>query len=357
MAEAGADGTSRASPARRLLARGPLGVLSQGLSSVSNLVLGLSIARASSPGEYGAWAVGYTAYAISLHLNRATASTPLILTGDAGGKASRKDVSGSMGAATLVGLLGGALMLAIALLLSGSSSALAIAFLGFGVGLPLLLLNDMLRYVNFRNATPGGAALMDLVWLLVQVGGLVLLERSGHMSVLTGTLGWTLGAAIALAIGLARLRVLPGVQATRSFLREQRGVSARLVVDSLLTAGSTYLVPSVVAAISGLAAAGALRAGQTLMGGVSIMVMGLTPVLTLESRRALSRGMRPVGIMWRWTMLMAAASAVYGIGDPADPGLPRPRSSPARAGRVPPCCCSRWCCSGSAGATTPRARC
>ncbi len=304
---------TEARPVRRLLLRGPLGVLSQGLSSVSNLVLGLSIARASTPAEYGAWAVAYTGYAVSLHFTRAVASTPLMLTGDASRRVSSKDVSGGLGASILVGLLGGTVMLVIAAAVMGASQSLAIAFLSFGLGLPLLLFNDMLRYVFFRDARPAGAALMDLVWLVTQGLGLVYLERTNQLSLASGTIGWVVAATVATGVGLAWLRVLPRLRSTRDFLREQRGVSARLVIDSSLTAVSSYLVPSMVAAISGLAAAGALRAGQTLMGGVSIVVMGLTPVLTLESRRALERGLRGTSIMWRWSLVLGVVSGLYGI--------------------------------------------
>lgn len=294
--------------------RGSLAVASQALSSLSNLAFGVSIARSTSPTEYGAWGIGFSVYAIALHLTRATASTPLMLSGQADEVADECAIRGSMGSALGLGIAMGAPLIVVGAILRLNFPTLGLMLILFGIGLPSLLLNDLLRYVFFRNDRPGGAVFMDATWLSLQIGAVVILELGGSMTLTTGTISWIAASAIGIAAGACLLRITPTVAATIAFVRNNRSTSGRLIVDSLLTAGSTYLVPIVVAGISGLAAAGALRAGQTLMGGVNIIIMGLTPVLTLEARRRLARGSSAMGIMLRWSLFLAAFSAIYGIG-------------------------------------------
>ena len=296
---------------RGLLTRGPLGVASQALNSLSNLLVAVAVARVATPSEYGAWALGYTAYVITLHLTRAVASTPLMLSGDASQTVGRPEASGGTATASLMGLAAGGVLVGIAAA-TGFDQPLTESLLVFAGVLPLLLGHDVLRNVCFRDGRAGTAALLDLTWIVVQVGGTVVLSHYGALSVMTGTLAWAAGALVSAGWGIVALHIRLHPWLVRDFLRRERHVSARLMIDSGLAAGSSYLAPVLVAMISGLAATGALRAGQTLMGGISIVVMGLTPVLTLESRRSLQQGVRPRSIVLRWSAFIAAASAIYG---------------------------------------------
>ena len=88
---------------------------------------------------------------------------------------------------------------------------------------------------------------------------------------------------------------------------------AVLFADAILVTLSTNALPLVVASVSGLAAAGALRAAQTLMGGIGLVTAGLTPTMTVESVRSLDSGGDAYALLWRWCLIIGAAAGAYGV--------------------------------------------
>ena len=57
--------------------------------------------------------------------------------------------------------------------------AVGAAFMALGAAMPGLLVLDMARYLGFAAGNAARAAVLDIVWLVVQVGVTVALIRAG----------------------------------------------------------------------------------------------------------------------------------------------------------------------------------
>jgi len=290
-----------------LVKKGLWGVISQGLNSVGNVALAVMVARQSSVTEFGAWSTAYIGYLLAISVVRALASTPQLLNTDE--KADRDvDIQGSLSLAAGIALASSLAMGLIALL----APALRTASLAFACVIPFALLQDSYRYVFFGRREAFSAARVDFVWTGSQAVGFSLLVLL-PAGVLAPTLIWGAGAAIAAAWGAIATGALPSARAAIRFARMNRWAGWNLLADAGLLAVSTNAVFLVLIATDGLASVGALRAGMTLMGGLTLLVLGLTPVVTVEGIRALRSGRSETYIVATWTLTLTVLGAVYGL--------------------------------------------
>ena len=86
-----------------------------------------------------------------------------------------------------MGLTVGAIILAVAALLSGTTR---MAFLALGLTLPGLMLQDSWRYSFFALGRGGQAFLNDTVWAVALIPALVLLRETGHANVFWFVFAW-----------------------------------------------------------------------------------------------------------------------------------------------------------------------
>lgn len=290
--------------------RGAFNLVSQTLNSGGNLLLALMVARNATPAEFGAWAISYVGYVIALSFTRSMASMPMMLVRiSPEDDEERRTVRGGLSVAAVVGLLGLVILCVVGLLFPAGR----LTCWAFAVTLPGLLVQDAARYVFFRSRRPQLAAWSDTLWLVLQVAAFACLMLTGRDTAALSTIAWGLAGAAGAGFSLLVLRIGLSAGEALSFTRNHRWVSNRLVVDAVLVTLSTNALPVVVASVAGLAAAGALRAAQTVMGGVSLVTAGLTPTMTVESVRKLDDGGNEYSLLWRWCLIIAVAAAVYGV--------------------------------------------
>lgn len=302
--------TSTTGPTRREpLRRNALyGLLSQAANSGGNMVLTVFVARHSSQTSYGAWALGYAAFMMALAMARSLASTPMLLGRYTAPDQLRRAASAAVCLSLGAGVLAGGTILAF----GAVTPRVFEAGLAFAVLMPALLAQDALRYVCFTRESPGDAALMDASWLVIEVGLFVLLEASHHTGSSAVTVAWGLALAPGAVWVMFRRQVAPRLSAVPEFWRNARSDAMKLLADAGIASATTQALPVLVATGAGLEAAGALRGGLTLMGGINIIVAGLTPVATLAARREHDRTGRVVRFMWEWSVVILVISSVNG---------------------------------------------
>jgi len=84
-----------------------VGVVAQSLSSLTNFVAAVLVARALSPAEFGAFSVAFAAYLVPLGISRALGSEVLVVRFAAQSQEDRRrGVQASAGSALLVALAG-----------------------------------------------------------------------------------------------------------------------------------------------------------------------------------------------------------------------------------------------------------
>lgn len=263
------------------------GLADQAVSSLSNFAVGVLVARTVDPDAFGAFSVAFTTYTIALITSRALASEPFMVrhsgTGDA---VWLQATRGSSAMALLVGAVAASVVATSGVVLG---SQLGVALIALAVVLPGLLVQDMWRFAYIAQGRADRAFRLDLWWLLIVVPGLLVVDATGSDSLAWPILVWGgAGGLTALGASLAA-RSLPTFRAAIAWMRDSRDLGWRYVVEALVSLGAIQVATYAVVALSGLAAAGALRGGQLLLGPMQVLLMGIGITAIPEGVRLMGR--------------------------------------------------------------------
>jgi O-antigen/teichoic acid export membrane protein len=288
------------------------GVIDQGLSSVTTLVVTLSVAHRLGAEHFGAFSLAYVTYGFALTASRALATDPLMVRfGGADVSTWRRAVAGSSGTALVVSLLGSACMFAVAALTPGPTRQ---AYLALGLVLPALLVQDSWRYAFFAVGRGRQAFFNDLVWAGALVPAMVLVSVTGHQTVFWFLLAWGSGAAVAAAFGLLQTRVLPRLGAARAWLSTHRDLGLRYLAEGASSSAAVQARTVGIGLMLGLAAVGYIQASYTLMGPLMIMMFGTGAVIVPEIARVHRRSPRHMLLVClAYGGALAAAALAWGI--------------------------------------------
>jgi O-antigen/teichoic acid export membrane protein len=293
------------------------GVADQAMSSVSNFVVNIYIARTLGAVQYGAFALAYVTYGFAVNASRGLGTDPLLVRFSGTDLATwRRAVASCTGTATVMGLVTGACVLIASMLCTGTTS---LAFLALGLTLPGLLLQDSWRFAFFAQGRGSQAFLNDTIWTVTLLPALVLLRRTGHADVFWLVLAWGAAAAVAAAVGPLQARVLPKVTGVTTWVWTHRDLGPRYLAEGTLNSSQNQLRNYGVGFILGLAALGYVQAASTLMGPFMVIFFGMGLVLLPEAARILRNsprhltlfcacagaGLALLGLAWGVVLLVA----------------------------------------------------
>ncbi|MFI9024227.1 hypothetical protein [Streptomyces sp. NPDC053560] len=294
---------------RALVGRLSWGLADQAASSMSNFVVGIYVARSLGVTAFGVFSLAWVTYGVVLNVSRGLATDPLVVRFSGVPEASwRQAVARSSGTALGVGAAIGAACLVAGLALGGSVGP---AFACLGVVLPGLLLQDAWRFAFFAAGTGRKAFVNDLVWGVALVPAMVVAARVG--SVAAFVLAWGASAAVAAAYGCLQSGIRPRLSGARGWLREQRDLGYRYLVENVSLSGASQLRAYGLGAIVGVGAVGAVRGAELLLGPFLAVLMGLSLVTVPEAARVLRQAPHRLG---RFCLLLgggqAAAALLWG---------------------------------------------
>jgi O-antigen/teichoic acid export membrane protein len=244
-------------------------VIDQGLSTATNFLLTLVAAKMLGVRDFGAFGVAYTVAVLIVGSARAAVASPaLVLQEDAG----RDDADGPLGAALATGLASGAAVAIAALFCHSDVRAVLLALAAV---LPLVLVQDTGRLVEFAELQPTRALTLDVIWTIAMVAGLIALAASGvHATATLLLLVW--GAAGGLS-GLWTLwqhgRRIP--RPSLHWLRHSWHYAWRYFVVFASTLGAFQVSALLLGVVSGVQAVGAVQAVQVLFGPLQNLSTGL----------------------------------------------------------------------------------
>lgn len=301
------------------------GVADQGVSSISNLVLGVVVAHVLSPSGFGAFALVYVAYALVVSAVRGITTDPLVVRFSVGDTAGRSRAIGAATAsAAAAGAVAGVVCLGIGLGLGGTVGA---GFIALGCWLPFLMLQDAWRFAFFASGTPRRALANDAVWGVLQIGLLVAVVQTGHAGVAWCLSAFGASAAAAAGFGYLQCRVRPRVRDVRWWLVTHRDLGPRYFVENLSMGGARQLRYVALGAIGSLTAVGATRGAEILMGPFLVMLMGVSQVAVPEGAQVLARTPRRLA---HFCLAIGAVAALFAALWGAAVGL----LLPSEAGRL-----------------------
>lgn len=291
---------------RALVGRLSWGLADQAASSMTNFAVGIYVARSLGVTAFGVFSLAWVTYGVVLSVSRGLATDPLVVRFSGVSEASwRGAVVRSSGTALGVGAAIGVVCLVAGLALGGSVGT---AFACLGVMLPGLLLQDAWRYSFFAAGTGRKAFVNDIVWGVALVPAMVVAARAG--SVAAFVLAWGASAGVAAVYGCFQSGIRPQLTGAREWLREQRDLSYRYLVENVGVSGASQLRAYGLGAIVGIGAVGAIRGAELLLGPFLAVLMGLSLVTVAEAARVLRRAPHRLA---RFCLLLGAGQAAAAL--------------------------------------------
>ncbi|MFD5844340.1 MATE family efflux transporter [Streptomyces chartreusis] len=282
------------------------GLADQAASSISNFAVGIYVARSLGVTAFGVFSLAWVTYGVVLNVSRGLATDPLVVRFSGVPDAAwRGAVARSSGTALGVGAAIGAACVVVGLALGGQVGP---AFACLGVMMPGLLLQDAWRYAFFAAGTGRKAFVNDVVWGVALVPAMVLAARAG--SVAAFVLAWGASATVAAGYGYVQSGILPRTAQARAWLREQRDLGYRYLVENVSLSGASQLRAYGLGAIVGVGAVGAVRGAELLLGPFLAVLMGLSLVTVAEAARVLRRAPDRLG---RFCLLLGGGQAVAAL--------------------------------------------
>jgi hypothetical protein len=239
-------------------------VLDQAASSATNILVLVLAARLSSAAGFADFSMVYVTFSVLLGLNMAYVGQTVVLEKGDGLGAVCRSATAFTGAASAAA---GAVCALVGLALPGAAGR---AFLALGPVLPLVLLQDGLRYCFSALRVPGRALAADTVRLACVVAALLAQPEGASAARLV--LVWGVSALPALALGLWLLR--PSVRGARADLRPylRKGhLGRRFAVEFAVGNGSSQLAVLGLGVLATPLAVGALRGATTLFGPLNVL--------------------------------------------------------------------------------------
>jgi O-antigen/teichoic acid export membrane protein len=274
----------------RVAGRVSWGFADQGVSSLSNFLLGFLVARAVDTATFGAFSIAWATYVVVVGVSRGAVAQPLVVRYSAADPRSWRDASARAGGfALLIGIVVGSLCLLVGVIVGG---VVGRALEALSLTMPGLLVQDTWRYAFFAAGRGQSAFVNDLVWLVVQIPALALVLIFGHDMVFAAILAWGGAGTAAALVGNLQAGFNLRPDDPTSWMREHRALIPRYVAEATASLTSSQLSLYAIGAFASLATLGQLRAGQLLIGPILTVLIGLQLVAVPEAVRALAVSVR-----------------------------------------------------------------
>jgi O-antigen/teichoic acid export membrane protein len=270
------------------------GIADQAMSSLTNFLLSIIVARSLGAEQFGAFSLAYVTYGLAINASRGLSIEPLLIRFSGTIPPTwRRATAHCTGTALLVGLVTGCFALGAGRAVGGTTG---LAFVGLGLTLPGLMLQDSWRYAFFALGQGHHAFLNDTVWAVVLVPALAALKLTGHANVFWYVLAWGAAANVAAAVAPLQARVVPNLLGAAEWLSRHRDLGPRYLLENTGGNLSTTVRSYSVSYILGLAAVGYMQAANTLMGPFTIILAGVSLITLPEAAKLMRRSPRHLPI-------------------------------------------------------------
>jgi hypothetical protein len=164
-----------------------------------------------------------------------------------------------------------------------------------GITLPGLLLQDSWRYAFFSARKGGQAFGNDLVWALSLLPLLAAVAATEQRGVFWFVMAWGGSATLAAFVGGIQARLVPRLLGVAGWLVQHWELGLRYLAENLSLSGASQLRLYGLGWIAGVAAVGALRAAELLLGPLNVLIMGIGLMAVPEAARMVRRSVRRLG--------------------------------------------------------------
>jgi hypothetical protein len=278
----------------------------QGVSSLTNVVVSIFVARSLPAEGFGAFGVATVVYLLALGTSRALIGEPLLSRySHVSADRRRGLVPDMLGAALVVSAIAAGLVAGLGLTVGGSAGS---ALLALAAPLPVLIVQDVLRYACIIDR-PGSALGIDIAWLLAICVALPFAPAGAGAAWFVSAWGLTAGAGV--LVGFATERSALGVPRPGHWLADNREMGIRFFTEFLTGQAVGQLVLTGVGAIAGLRVLGGVRAAQVFYGPINTIHAGIYLALVPEGAIARREPRRLLRLMVRASVVLVFVALVW----------------------------------------------
>jgi O-antigen/teichoic acid export membrane protein len=230
----------------------------QVLSSLSNIAALIWVAHAFGPVDFGRFSLIMLVFTVAQVAVRSLISTTVVVHPEEADQRPRTILA----SASVTGLVGGLLtgLAGLALLVTGSS--LAWPVLALALPMPLLVVQDVGRYLGIARRQPGRALVLDGLWMALMVVGFGAVLGAGLDGLVWPVLAWSWSGGVAALWVFVQYGV-PGRDGM-TWLKEHWSFSWRSLVSGVASSGIVLLFASLMTLFSSALAVAAYRAATLL---------------------------------------------------------------------------------------------
>jgi O-antigen/teichoic acid export membrane protein len=291
---------------RRLGGRRVAVMADQVVSSLSNVVVAIIVARVVSPDEFGAFSVAMLAFAIVIGGVRAVIGEPWLSAHSAEPTEVRRRISADLlRASVAASALASVLIAGLAVVAGGMAAAPVLALAAV---FPVLGVQDALRYVAVVDR-PLVALVSDLAWLVAVVP--LLAAAPADASPAWFVVAWGVGGLVGLVPALAVLGIPVAKGSVRRWFGTHREMSGAFLGEHVTARISSQIAMLALGAVAGLSALGAVRAAQVFYGPLNTLFGGLYLVLVPDGARQRHDSRRLTRLMVAASGLVTAAAMIW----------------------------------------------
>lgn len=254
--------------------------IDQAIAGASNVLIAILAARALGVAAFGLFGIVFIVYVTAQGASRALICEPLLVHP----VEAEERPGDAVGTAAVLGLALGAVVAAGGLVAHIWDGRLGNALLVLGACLPLLVLQDLGRYLGFARHRPSFSLLLDLVWLGLVVAGVVALALADLSTLTWFIVVWAGSGAAAGLLVFAQYRITR-LQFSLSWLKETWAYSWRYLLSFTATQGAALLTSIGVGAVAGARALGAVRGAILLTRPVGMVQAASIAAGTAEISR------------------------------------------------------------------------
>lgn len=230
----------------------------QVLSSLSNIAALIWVAHAFDPVDFGRFSLIVMVYTVAQVAVRSLISTTVVVHPEEADERPRTILA----SATVTGLAAGVLTGLAGLALLAADSALAWPVLALAVPMPLLVVQDVGRYLSIARRQPGRSVVIDGLWLVLMVAGFGAAVLADVDSLVWPVLVWSWAGGVS-GLWVFVQYGLPGRDGV-AWVREHWSFSWRSLVSGVASSGITLLFASLMTLFSSALAVAAYRAATLL---------------------------------------------------------------------------------------------
>lgn len=276
----------------------------QAISSASNILFLVLAAHLLALGSFGYFNIVYGVYALTQSIGRGLVSDPMLIQPDEAERRPQQMVAASL----FSGLALGAIIATCGAFLSLDHSPLGPPLLVLAALMPLLLIQDLGRYVAFAVRKPGFAVVLDTVWLVTAVVASAAVYVLHQRSLAVYVLAWAGSGALAGLLVFHRIR--GGARINPGWVRENWTYSSRYIVGYVANQGSALLVTVLCGWILGPAGLGALLAALLLSRPFGTFQIAASASTVIHVARAETEGHSVSDTLRRMGVLVLGVAAV-----------------------------------------------